>query len=127
MRLAMARYGGERGFTAAELRATVEQVAGRSMKAWFKNAIETPGELDYSEMLGWYGLRFAGVDEARWRLEVRPRATRAQKNRLRALLTSSGPVDRPRSEAVAEGFDDTTPPTRAHRFAWYGVPLHATE
>jgi predicted metalloprotease with PDZ domain len=127
MRLAMARYGGERGFTAAELRATVEQVAGRSMKAWFKNAIETPGELDYSEMLGWYGLRFAAADGATWKLEVRPRATRAQKNRLRALLRSSGPVDRPRSEAVVDGFDTTTASHRAHRFAWYGIPLRATD
>jgi predicted metalloprotease with PDZ domain len=33
MRLAYARYGGERGFTADELRATVEQVAGKGMKA----------------------------------------------------------------------------------------------
>ena len=97
MRLAMARYGGERGFTAAELRATVEQVAGRSMKAWFAKAIETPGELDYGEMLGWYGLRFGGGDGAGWTLEVRPGATAAQKNRLSALLASSGPGSPPRT------------------------------
>jgi predicted metalloprotease with PDZ domain len=97
MRLAFARYGGERGFTAAELRATVEEVAGRSMRAWFAKAIETPGELDYGEMLGWYGLRFAGGAGASWNLEVRPRATAAQKKHFGALLTSSGPRDRPRS------------------------------
>jgi predicted metalloprotease with PDZ domain len=126
MRLAMARYGGERGFTAAELRATVEQIAGRSMKAWFKRAIETPGELDYDDMLGWYGLRFAAGDGASWKLEARPGASRAQQDRLRALLTSSGPGDRPRSEAIGEDFDNTAAPNRAHCFAWYWLPLRAT-
>ena len=92
MRLAMARYGGERGFTAAELRATVEEVAGRGMKAWFAKTIETPGELDYGEMLGWYGLRFAGGAGPSWTLEVRPQATKAQQKHFKALLTSSGPA-----------------------------------
>jgi predicted metalloprotease with PDZ domain len=92
MRLAMTRYGGERGFTAAELRATVEEVAGRDMKAWFAKAIENPGELDYDEMLAWYGLRFAGGPGESWALEVQPKATAAQKKRLEVLLTSSGPA-----------------------------------
>ncbi len=100
MRLAYARYGGERGFTAAELRAVVEEVAGRGMRAWFTHAIGTPTELDYGEMLGWYGLRFSGgaprpgSEQAgtSWDLEVRPRATAAQQRNFKALLTSSGPV-----------------------------------
>ena len=98
MRLAMTRYGGERGFTAAELRATIEEVAGRGLKDWFAKTIETPGELDYGEMLGWYGLRFAGGAGVSWALEVRPDATAAQKQHLRALLTSSGPDLRQRSK-----------------------------
>jgi len=96
VRLAYQRYGGERGFTADQLRATAEEVAGRSMKAWFAKAIGSPGELDYGEMLAWFGLRFirssgggAGVS---WTLEARPQATAAQKKHLKALLTSSGPV-----------------------------------
>ena len=91
MRLAFTRYGGERGFTAEELRATVEEVAGRGMKAWFTKTIETPGELDYGEMLGYYGLRFKGGAGTSWDLDVRPRATNAQKKHFKALLTSSGP------------------------------------
>jgi predicted metalloprotease with PDZ domain len=90
MRLAYARYGGDRGFTADELCATVEEVAGHNVKAWFAKAIGSPGELDYGEMLAWYGLRFAGGATS-WTLEVRPKATRAQKRQLKALLTSSGP------------------------------------
>lgn len=101
MRMAMARYGGERGFTAAELRALVEQVAGRSLKAWFATNIDAPGELDYTEMLSWYGLRFAGGAEASWKLEVRPDATAAQKKRLEALLTSSGPAAKPAATRAA--------------------------
>lgn len=89
MRLAMSRYGGERGFTAGELRALVEEVAGRGMKAWFVKAIETPGELEYGEMLGWYGLRFAGGAGESWTLEVRPGASGAQKKRFSALLSRS--------------------------------------
>jgi predicted metalloprotease with PDZ domain len=95
MRLAFARYGAERGFTADELRATVEEVAGRNMKGWFARAFETPSDLDYGEMLAWYGLRFAGGAGASWTLEVRPGATGAQKNHLEALLTTSGPGARP--------------------------------
>jgi predicted metalloprotease with PDZ domain len=92
MRLAYGRYGGERGFTADELRATVEEVAGKNMKAWFAKAVGSPGELDYGEMLGWYGLRFAGREARSWTLEVRPRATPAQRRQFKALLTSAGPI-----------------------------------
>ena len=60
IRLAYQRYGGPRGFTAAELRTTFEEVAGKNLKPWFAKAIGSAGELDYCEMLGWYGLRFAG-------------------------------------------------------------------
>ena len=50
----------------------------------------TPGELDYGEMLGWYGLRFAGgpgtTGDHSWSLEVRPRATAAQRRHVADLL-----------------------------------------
>ena len=92
MRIAYARYGGERGFTADQLRAVVEEVAGTGMKPWFTRTIGTAGELDYGEMLGWYGLRFVGGAGNSWDLEVRPNATKAQQNHFKALLTSSGPV-----------------------------------
>jgi hypothetical protein len=65
------------------------------MKAWFDKTIGSPGELEYGEMLAWYGLRFAGGVDTTWTLEVRPNATSAQKRRLKALLTSSGPPRSP--------------------------------
>jgi predicted metalloprotease with PDZ domain len=92
MRLAYKRYGGERGFTADELRATFEEIAGRSLKPWFATVIASPGEVDYDEMLEWYGLRFAGgagtTGDHSWTLGVRPRATAAQRKHLAALLFS---------------------------------------
>ncbi len=96
MRLAYTRYGGARGFTATELRATFEEVAGANLKPWFVKAIGTAGELDYGEMLAWYGLRFAGgpgtAADGSWMLEVRPRATAAQRKHLAALVSSPRPV-----------------------------------
>jgi predicted metalloprotease with PDZ domain len=66
MRLAYRRFSGERGYTPAEFRATVNAVAGADLSDFFHQTLETTGELDYQEMLDWYGLRFtpAGPDSA---------------------------------------------------------------
>ncbi len=66
MRLAYRRFSGERGYTPAEFRAVAEEVAGADLGDFFRAAVETAGELDYREMLDWYGLRFtpAGPDSA---------------------------------------------------------------
>ncbi len=62
LRLAYQRYSGARGFTQQEIRATVEEVAGTDLDAWFRRAIDTTEELDYTEALAWYGLRFTLSD-----------------------------------------------------------------
>lgn len=56
--LAYKQYGGERGFTPREWRAVCSEVAGAELSAWFAKVIETTEELDYTEALEWYGLRF---------------------------------------------------------------------
>ena len=56
MRLAFTRYSGARGFTPAEFRQTATDVAGTNLGPWFKQALETTGEIDYSPALDWYGL-----------------------------------------------------------------------
>ncbi|HYV35205.1 MAG TPA: hypothetical protein VE988_05845 [Gemmataceae bacterium] len=89
MKIAMQRYGGEKGFTADQFRETAEEVAGgMDMKASFKKWLATTDELDYTEPLDWFGLRFAPGEGAKktWRLEVRPDATEAQRNHLQAWL-----------------------------------------
>jgi hypothetical protein len=50
-----------------------------------------PAEINYSEMLEWFGLQFArGGDPAReWMLEIRADATPAQKAHLASLLAHS--------------------------------------
>jgi predicted metalloprotease with PDZ domain len=61
MRLAYDRYSGSRGFTAPEFRATVEDALGTDadLDAWFDHVLETVKELEYSEVLDWFGLDLA--------------------------------------------------------------------
>jgi predicted metalloprotease with PDZ domain len=88
MKLAYRRYSGEKGFTSDQFRQTAEEVARVDLRAWFKKAVASTEELDYSESLDWFGLRFApGKGEATtWRLEARADATAAQRDRLKAWL-----------------------------------------
>ncbi len=88
MRLAYRRYSGERGFTADEFRRTAEEVAGVDLREWFRRSVSTTEDLDYSDVLEWYGLRFTtgeGITGS-WKLEPRPDATDAQRARVRAWL-----------------------------------------
>jgi predicted metalloprotease with PDZ domain len=90
MRAAYARYGGDRGFTPAEFEAVAARVAGTDLSPWFQRALRSTEELDYSELLDWYGLRFAepgSTDPARaWQLDVRPDQTPAQREHLKRWL-----------------------------------------
>jgi predicted metalloprotease with PDZ domain len=58
MKLAYQRYSGARGYTPEQFRQTASEVAGSDLTAWFHNAVDTTEELDYTEALDWYGLRF---------------------------------------------------------------------
>jgi predicted metalloprotease with PDZ domain len=114
MRLAYQRYAGERGFTPDEFRTVAEEVAGADLKDWFKTAVNSAVELDYTEALDWFGLRFAPPDAStnkdepapkeaaaaktepskraestrKWKLEVRPDASETQKAHVSSLLHS---------------------------------------
>jgi predicted metalloprotease with PDZ domain len=89
IRLAYKRYSGARGFTAEQFRKTTEEVAGADLKDWFRKALASTEELDYSEALDWYGLRFATADEKqpakKWSLEIRDDTMEAQQRRLQKL------------------------------------------
>ncbi|HJR63089.1 MAG TPA: PDZ domain-containing protein, partial [Gemmatimonadaceae bacterium] len=65
MREAYRRYSGERGYTPAQFRAVANGVAGSDLGDFFRRALETTEELDYTEMLDWYGLRFRPADSTR--------------------------------------------------------------
>ncbi len=95
MRLAYQRFSGDRGFTADQFRQTVEEVAGADLKEFFRTALQTTQELDYTEALDWFGLRFEPPSESgdppSWKLEARKDATQAQRDRRSAWL--SGKAD----------------------------------
>jgi predicted metalloprotease with PDZ domain len=88
MRLAYRRYSGDRGFTAAEFRQTTEEVAGVDLGKWFTSAVSSTDELDYTDLLEWYGLRFVRTGGAAvpWTLERKPDQTAEQRQRLVSWL-----------------------------------------
>lgn len=90
MRLAIARYSGARGFTPEEFQATMREVAGVDLSAFFASTLASTDELDYGEALDWFGLRFGdpgSKDPSRaWALEADPEATEVQRSRRAGLL-----------------------------------------
>ena len=58
MKLAFARFSGDRGFTPEDFRKTASEVAGTDLSAWFRAALESTEEIDYRPALEWYGLEF---------------------------------------------------------------------
>jgi predicted metalloprotease with PDZ domain len=87
MRLEYKRWSGAHGYTGAQFNQTVSDAAGVDVSDLLHKLIATTEEIDYTEMLEWFGLRFMTGDPARmWTLEVRPDATATQKARLSAFL-----------------------------------------
>ena len=91
MRLAYKRYGGApgtHGFTSEQFRQTAEDVAGVDLKATFRTWLASTEELDYSEALDWFGLRFAEDNQPAkaWQLVVRADTSALQKSRLQKWL-----------------------------------------
>src|SRR5262249_47429333 len=82
-----------RGFTPEQFQATASEVAGLDLAEFFHKALATTEELDYSEMLDWFGFRFGELDSPdpakAWALEVRVDSTDAQKRHLQRLLAPS--------------------------------------
>ena len=63
MRLAYERFSGDKGFTQAEFRRTVSDIAGEDLSEWLAARLDRAGGLDYSVALEWYGLRFKPPEE----------------------------------------------------------------
>jgi predicted metalloprotease with PDZ domain len=103
MRLAYQRYGGSRGFSSEDFFKTAQELAGIELKGWFKQVTETTKELDYSEALAWFGLRFKAVErEAKDSgKEARPRAWLGCKTKSDAgrLMVTQVPLDTPAHQA----------------------------
>ena len=58
LRLAWTRFAGERGFDAREFEALASEVAGEDLTPFFDRALRSTEELDFSQALQWFGLRF---------------------------------------------------------------------
>ncbi len=88
MRAAYARYAGVHGYSPAQFQATASRVAGYDLRPWFRKALDTADELNYREMLDWFGLAFSDTagPTSSWRLAPVARPTRAQAAHLSAIL-----------------------------------------
>jgi predicted metalloprotease with PDZ domain len=97
MQQAYARWSGESGFQPEEFEALAAEVAGSSLRPFFARAVYSTEELDYREVLRWFGLRFRPVAEGapaseRWTLDLLPEATPEQTAHLQALLAPTAPA-----------------------------------
>ncbi len=59
MRLAYERFSGAQGYTPEQFRALASEVAGTDLSGFFARTLESTEELDYTEALQQFGLRFA--------------------------------------------------------------------
>jgi predicted metalloprotease with PDZ domain len=101
IRLEYKRWSGAHGYTGDEFNRTVSDAAGVDVSGLLHKLIATTEEVDYTEMLDWFGLRFMTLDPSApvgpapagpapaWTLEVRPDATAAQKDHFAALMAHS--------------------------------------
>jgi len=62
MRWTLQRYSGEKGYTAGQFYQVMSEAAGTDLKGWFGKTAESTDELDYTEALEYFGLRFRPVD-----------------------------------------------------------------
>ena len=86
------RWSGAHGFTAEQFAQTACDATGLDLKDLMHKLVATTEEVDYTEMLDWFGLRFTSSDpdpKKQWTLEVRPDATAAQKAHFASLLAHS--------------------------------------
>ena len=87
MRLEYERWSGARGYTAADFGTTVSDAAGVDVGPLLHTLVATTDEIDYTEMLDWFGLRFA--PDKPWTLERRPDATPEQQAHFASLMARS--------------------------------------
>lgn len=91
MRLEYQRWSGAHGYTADQFNQTVSDAAGVDVHELLHKLIATTAEVDYTEMLDWFGLQFDPGDNpaTAWTLRVRPDATAAQKAHFAAFMAPS--------------------------------------
>lgn len=91
MRLEYKRWSGAHGYSADDFSRTMSDAAGFDVSPLLRKLVATTDEVDYTEMLDWFGLRFAPSEAAAtsWTLEPRPDASAEQKKHFAAFLAGS--------------------------------------
>ena len=68
MRLMYARFARETGYSREDIRDSVAEVVGpvhaREVRTWMTRALETTSEIDYEDVMAWFGLRMTAPAEA---------------------------------------------------------------
>jgi predicted metalloprotease with PDZ domain len=62
MRWTLQRYSGEKGYTPEQFYQVMSEAAGTDLRGWFAKTAESTDELEYTEALEYFGLRFHPVD-----------------------------------------------------------------
>ena len=89
MRAAYARYSGAKGYTLEQFYAVMSEVAGLNLTPWFTDTVSSTAELDFSEALDYYGLRFIPVDPSTARATMGA-STRNDNGRLVVTVVRRG-------------------------------------
>jgi predicted metalloprotease with PDZ domain len=91
MRLEYRRWSGAHGYTDAEFDRTVSAAAGVDVSDLLHTLVATTAEVDYTEMLNWFGLRFAASNDPAqaWTLEIRPDASAVQRQHFASFMARS--------------------------------------
>ena len=91
IRLEFQRWSGARGYSAQDFAKTASDAVGFDVAPLMHTLVGTTEEVDYAEMLDWFGWRFTPGDDPakKWSLEVRPDATPEQRAHFAALLARS--------------------------------------
>jgi len=105
MRLAFTRFSGARGFTPEDFRKTASDVAGTDLSAWFRAALETTAEIDYTPALQWYGLEF-GASKVKDEDAAKARVGAAINDTTGRLMVTNVPRGTPAFEAGVNAGDE---------------------
>ena len=109
MRAAYAKYSGAEGYTPEQFQQVADSVAHTDLTDWFHTALDSTAELDYQEMLDWFGLKFArtGNRTEQWDLVAVDKPTPDQDDHLKTILLPDAQQNAPTVPVVPKAKPDS--------------------